>query len=104
MGKCKTKSIQTDLGTFRHNQAYPGIVQTYSDIFRTLTYLEPCYIQNPDIIRIRIIFRILAYLQPWCIPSPDIFRTLAYSKFEAYSQPCQTTTMKCFDMPIDIFK
>ena len=22
MGKCETKAIQTDLGTFRHNQAY----------------------------------------------------------------------------------
>ena len=25
MSKCKTKAIRTDLGTFRHNQAYPGI-------------------------------------------------------------------------------
>ena len=31
MGKCKTKVIQTDLGTFRHNQAYPGIIQAYSN-------------------------------------------------------------------------
>ena len=36
MGKCKTKAIQRDLGTFRHNQAYPAIIQTYSGIFRTL--------------------------------------------------------------------
>ena len=27
MGKCKTKAIQTDSGTFRHNQAYPEIIQ-----------------------------------------------------------------------------
>ena len=33
MGKCKIKAIQTDLGTFRHNQAYPGIIQ---NIFKTL--------------------------------------------------------------------
>ena len=38
MGKQKTKDIQTDLGTFRHNQAYPGIIQAYSGTFRTLCY------------------------------------------------------------------
>ena len=43
MGKCKTKAIQTDLGTFRHNQAYPGIIQAYSGIFKTLC--------NPGILR-----------------------------------------------------
>ena len=36
MGNCKTKAIQTDLGTFKYNQAYPGIIQAYSDKFRTL--------------------------------------------------------------------
>ena len=50
MGKYKTKTIQTDLGTFRHNWAYPGIIQAYSDIFkslcnagifRTVVYSEP---------------------------------------------------------------
>ena len=35
MGKCKTKAIQTDLGLFRHNQAYPGIIQACSGIFST---------------------------------------------------------------------
>ena len=29
MGKYKIKAVQTDLGTFRHNQAYPGIIQAY---------------------------------------------------------------------------
>ena len=29
MGKCKIKAVQTDLGTFRHNQAYPGLIQAY---------------------------------------------------------------------------
>ena len=38
MGKRKTKAIQTDLGTFRHNQAYPGIIQV------TMEYLETWYI------------------------------------------------------------
>ena len=40
MGKCKTKAIQTDLGTFRHNQTYPGIIQGYSEPCVTLTYLK----------------------------------------------------------------
>ena len=102
MGKCKTKAIQTDLGTFRHNQAiYPGIIQTYPGIFRTLTYLEPWYIQNPDIIRIRSIFRTLACLQPWCIQNNGIFRTLTYSKFEAYFEPHQTSMIKCFAKIVD---
>ena len=75
MGKCKTKAIQTDLGTFRHNQAYLGIIQTYSGIFRKLTYLEPWYIQNPDIIRIRSIFRTtLVYSEQRYIQNPDIFK------------------------------
>ena len=44
MGKCKTKSIQADLGTLRHNQAYAGIIQAYSKplcnpgIFRAMLY------------------------------------------------------------------
>ena len=47
----KAKAIQTNLGTFRHNQTYPGIIQAYSGIFRepcvtliyfiTVIYLEP---------------------------------------------------------------
>ena len=36
MGKCKRKAIRTDLGTFRDNRAYPGIIQAYSGIFKTL--------------------------------------------------------------------
>ena len=59
MGKYKTKAIQKDLDTFRHNQAYSEIIQAYSGIFRTL--------RHPDI------FRTVVY------PDPDIFRTLAYS-------------------------
>ena len=36
--ECKTKVIQTNLGTFRHNQTYPGIIQAHLGIFRTLSY------------------------------------------------------------------
>ena len=51
MVKCKTKAIQTDVVPYRHDQAYPGIIQAYSGIFRTLcypAYLKLWYIQNPD--------------------------------------------------------
>ena len=96
MSKCKTKAIQTDLDTFRHNHAYPGIIQAYSKPYVTLAYLEPWYIQNPDNFRTRGIFRTLAYLEPWYIRNPRIFRTLTYSKFEAYLEPCLTSTMKRF--------
>ena len=67
MGKCKTKAIQTDFGTFRHNQAYPGIIQTYSKPCVILTYLEHWYIQNPNTFKIRNIFRTLVYSEPWYI-------------------------------------
>ena len=36
MGECKAKATQTNLGIFRHNQTYPGIIQAYLGIFRTL--------------------------------------------------------------------
>ena len=75
VGKRKTKTIQTDLGTCRHNQAYPVV------------YLEPWHIHNPGI------FRILAYSQPWYIQNPGIFRALGYSKSEIYSGTCQTSSM-----------
>ena len=96
MDKCKTKAIQTDLGPFRHNQAYPGMIQAYSKPCVTLAYLQPWYIQNPDIFRTISIFRTLAYSPAWYIQNHRIFRTLAYSKSEPYSEPCQTSTMKCF--------
>ena len=50
MGECKTKAIQTNLGTSRHNQMYPGIIQAYSGIFRILCY--------PDV------FKIVVYPEP----------------------------------------
>ena len=72
MGKCKTKAIQTDLGTFRHNQAY-------SETCVNLAYSEPWYIQNPDIFKTRNICRTLVHSEP------GILKTLAYSKLKAYS-------------------
>ena len=57
MSECKTKAIQTNLGTFSHNLTYPGIIQAYLEPCVTLTYLKLWYIQNPDIFRTRSIFR-----------------------------------------------
>ena len=80
MEKYKTKIIQADLGIFthihaysdifKHKQTYPGIITTYSDmfrtlcnpgIFRTLVYCEYQYIQNQKHIQNRGIFRVLVY-------------------------------------------
>ena len=67
MGKCKAKAIQTDLGTFRHNQAYPGIIQACSGTFkalcdpgiiRTVIYPELWHIQNQRHIQNSGIFKI----------------------------------------------
>ena len=56
MGKSKTKVIQTDFGTFRQNQVYPGVIQPYSKLCVNLAYLKPLYVQNPDIFKIRNIW------------------------------------------------
>ena len=45
MGKRKIKVIQTDLGTLRHNQANPGIIQAYSKLCVAFAYLVQWYIQ-----------------------------------------------------------
>ena len=74
MGKCKIKAIQTDLGTFRHNQAYPGIIQAYSKPCVTLAYLKSWYIQNP--------------ITQKHIQNPGIFRSLQYSEHKFYSYIC----------------
>ena len=67
MGKCKTKAIQANLGTFRHNQTYPKIIQAYLEACLTLTYLKLWYIQNPNVLRTRTIFRTLLYSEHWHI-------------------------------------
>ena len=98
MGECKTKAIQTNLGTFRHNQTYPGIIQAYSGIFRTLCYSdifktvacpEPWHIQNQKHIENPGIFTTLVHSEPWYIQNTGIwkiwgiFRTLSYVYNEA---------------------
>ena len=40
MNKFKTKAIQTDLDTSRHNHPYPRIIQAYSKPYVTLAHLE----------------------------------------------------------------
>ena len=85
MGECKTKAIQTDLGTFRHNQAY-------SKPCVNLAYSELWYIQNPGIFKTRNIFRTLVYLEPRSIENSGIFKTQGLLKHLR----CQTSTMKGF--------
>ena len=68
MGKCKTKAIQTDLGTFRHSQAY-------SKPCANLAYSEPWYIQNPDTFKTRNIFKTLVHSEPRCIGNSGILNT-----------------------------
>ena len=118
MGKCITKAIQTYLGTFRHNQTYPRIIQAYpllirtlynlvyfmkllvlmfvlivSCIFRTLVYLASGHIQSQKHIQNPGLFKTLVYSQP---RYSGTFRTLAYSKPDAYPEHCQTSAMKRF--------
>ena len=95
MSKCKTKVIQTDLGTFRHNQKYTGITQAYSELCVTPTHLKLWYIQNPDIqnqkyIKNPGILTTVIYLESQYIQNADmfkiwsIFRTLSNIYEEAF--------------------
>ena len=85
MGKCKTKAIQTDLGTFRHSQAY-------SKPCVNLAYSEPWYIQNLEIFKTGNIFRTLVYSEPQCFENSGIFKTQGLFRHLR----CQTSTMKHF--------
>ena len=99
-GKCKTKTIPTDLdifahitayiGILKHNQTCPGIIQTYSEPCVPLVYLNHWYIQNLGI------FRTLVDSESRRTQKPGIFRTLAYSESEAYSEYCRTSTLERF--------
>ena len=93
MDKCKTKVIQTDIGIFRHNQVYPGIIQAYSDIFKALcnpgsifravVYLETLHLQKQRHVQNPALFVTLVYSEPLNI------QMLPYSKSEAYSEPSE---------------
>ena len=66
MRECKTKDIQTNFGTFNHKRKYPGIIQAYSGMSRTL--------YQPGI------FKTVAYPEPLHIQNSGIFTTLVYSE------------------------
>ena len=79
MIECKTKAIQTNLGTLRHNQTYPGIIQAYLEPCVTLTFKtevcpEPCHIQNQKHIQNPGIFTTLVYSEPRYIQNAGIFK------------------------------
>ena len=86
------QKLQPDLGTFRHKKAYPGIIPAYSKPCVTLAYLEPWYIQNPDISKTRNLFRTLVYSEPRYIQNSDIFQTQGLFRHLRR----QTSTMKEF--------
>ena len=122
MGKCKTKTIQADLGIFthimaysrifrlsRHIQAHSGIFRNYSGIFwtlcnpgifRTLLYWASWHIQNQNMSE--------AYSEPWYIHNCGTFRTrkmlriLSYSESKTYSEPCQASTMEHFEKQLTV--
>ena len=60
MRKCKTKTIQADLGIFKHSQAYSGIIQAYSEPCETLEYSTIWFYQNLGIFRTWGIFKTLS--------------------------------------------
>ena len=83
MRQCKTEAILTNLGTFRHNQTFPGIIQAYSgilrtlsyrDIFKTVVYPKPWHIQNQKHIQNSGIFTTLVYSEPVYIQNAGIFK------------------------------
>ena len=61
----QTKVIQADF-LEAYNQANPGIIQAYSKPCVTLAYLEPWYIQNPDIFKIRNILSVNEFIFRTC--------------------------------------
>ena len=85
MGNCKTKAIQTDLDTFRHNQEY-------SKPCVNLAYSEPWYTQNADIFKTRNILIIQVSLELAYIENSGIFKTRDLFRHLR----CQTFSMKRF--------
>ena len=71
----KQKPIQMNLGTFRHSQTYPRIIQAYSGIFRTLCYLDIFY-------------------------NCGISRTLTYSEPKAYSERWHIQKLRHIQNPV----
>ena len=129
MGKCKAKVAQTDLGIFthiqvysvlfRHIQAYLGIIQIYTGVFRTLCnpgilrtlvcsepwhFQNQKHIQNPGILRIRGIFRTLSniYDGAFCENSE---RLQLFSQYEifTFSQLYQINIMIFFNTGLTLY-
>ena len=75
-------------------QTHSGIFRSYSNIFsHIVAYLEPCYVQNPGIVRTQNIFtnlsrHILEYSKPCHIQKLAIFKISAYLGSKTYSESC----------------
>ena len=82
MGTCRTKANQADLSIFTHipaylgilrqNQAYSGIIHTYSGIFQTLC--------NSGI------FKTLVSVEPWNIQNPTHMRNISFLRSLLYDK------------------
>ena len=90
IGKCKAIAIQTDFGTFRHNQAYSKSYIQSRGISRTLayskpeTYSEPRYIENSGIFGTQGLFR---HLQCQTSPMKPFVKTVNGKQFRNISLP-----------------
>ena len=86
----------------RHNHAYSGIIEAYSEPCVTLAYSELWYLQNRGIFKTRGLFITLVYPQLWHIQNqrhiqnPGLCGTILYLEPEAHSEPCQISTIERF--------
>ena len=92
MVKKPFRQIYAQSGIIRYIQELFRFIQTFAEPCVTLTYLEPWYIQNPDIFRTRSIFRTLGSSQPWYIQNP-IYKERLYIQ---NPNTCRTLSNEAF--------
>ena len=112
MGKSKKKPFMHILvysNIFRHNQAYSGIIQAYSQPCITLAYLEPWYAQNPGIVRTRSIWRIVGYSETRHIQNPakhlrwDLFAKIV-NGYNYYYHNISFSRFLLYESSVNFFK
>ena len=86
MVKKPFRQIYAHSGIIRYIQELFRFIQTFAEPCVTLTYLEPWYIQNPDI------FRTLGSSQPWYIQNP-IYKERLYIQ---NPNTCRTLSKEAF--------
>ena len=68
------RQTQAHLSIIKHIQELFSDIQAYLKPCVTLVYLQPWYMQNPDIFRTRSKFGTLAYSEPQHIQKAGIFK------------------------------